>query len=129
AAGDVLRYAIPAVALFFIAVGGDSDLAWDWIAVIAVTQVLTELLKKLFNFTPLGKRPDGNDDSMPSGHSSMAFSGAWVFYFVYGPVAAIVPLLLATLTATSRVLAKRHHWYDVTAGGALALVVAERFLN
>jgi membrane-associated phospholipid phosphatase len=85
AAGDILRYAIPAVALFFIAVGGDSDLAWDWIAVIAVTQVLTELLKKLFNFTPLGKRPDGKDDSMPSGHSSMAFSGAWVFYFVYGP--------------------------------------------
>jgi len=129
ALGDILRYAIPGAALLFIAVSGDGDLAWDWIAVIAVTQVVTEILKKLFNFTPLGERPDGKDDSMPSGHASGAFSGAWVFYFVYGPVAAIVPLLLATLTAASRVVSKRHHWYDVTAGALVALVIAHNFLT
>jgi membrane-associated phospholipid phosphatase len=59
----------------------------------------------------------------------MAFSGAWVFYFVYGPEAAAVPLLLAGLTAASRVLSKRHHWYDVTAGALLALFVAHNFLS
>lgn len=125
AAGDILRYALPAAALLFIAVDGNSNLAWDWITVVAVTQVITEMMKKIFNFTPLGKRPDGKDDQMPSGHTSMAFSGAWIFYYIYGPVAALLPIFLATLTAVSRVLAKRHYWYGVTAGAALALVVAD----
>ena len=129
AAGDIIRYALPGAALLFIAMSGDADLAWSWIAVIGVTEVVTEMLKKLFNFTPLGKRPDGKKDSLPSGHASGAFAGAWIFYFVYGPLVAVVPLLLATLTATSRVLAKRHHWYDVTAGALVALVIAHKFLT
>ena len=129
AAGDILRHAIPGAALLLIAVSGDADLAWSWIAVIAVTEVATELLKKIFNLTPLGKRPDGKKDSLPSGHASGAFSGAWIFYFIYGPAIAAVPLLLAGLTAASRVLAKRHHWYDVTAGALLALVIAHQFLT
>ena len=129
AAGDILRYAIPGAALLGIALGGNADLAWGWFAVIAVTQFVTELMKKVFNLTPLGERPDGKDDSMPSGHASGAFSGAWVFYFVYGPAVAAVPLLLATLTAVSRVLAKRHHWYDVTVGALVALGVAHHFLT
>ena len=128
AAGDILRYAIPGAALLVIAVDGNSDLAWNWVAVVAVTQFVTELMKKIFNLTPLGKRPDGKDDSLPSGHASMAFSGAWVFYFAYGPLVAVVPLILATLTAVSRVLAKRHHWYDVTAGAILAFIIAQNFL-
>ncbi len=129
AAGDILRYAIPGAALLAIAFSGNTDLARYWIIVIAVTQVVTELMKKAFNVIGLGKRPDGKDDSMPSGHASMAFSGAWVFYFVYGPLIAIVPLILATITAVSRVLAKRHHWYDVTVGALLALLVAYAFLT
>lgn len=129
AAGDIIRYALPAAALLFIALSGNADLAWSWIAVIGVTEVATEMLKKLFNFTPLGERPDGKKDSMPSGHVSGAFAGAWIFYFVYGPLVALVPLLLATLTAVSRVLAKRHHWYDVTASVMLAFVIANHFLT
>ncbi len=129
AAGDILRYAIPGAALLAIALNGNADFARYWIVVIAVTHVLTELMKKAMNNTPLGKRPDGKKDSMPSGHASGAFSGAWVFYFVYGPAIAAVPLLLATLTAVSRVLAKRHHWYDVTVGALFALLVAYAFFT
>jgi len=58
AAGDILRYAIPGAALLAIALNGNADFARYWIVVIAVTHVLTELMKKAMNNTPLGKRPD-----------------------------------------------------------------------
>lgn len=67
------------------------------------------------------KRP-GFDDykGMPSGHSAGAFSGAAFIYYRYGWKASIAPLLLATLTAISRVQAKKHSILQVSVGAGIA---------
>ena len=126
--GDLLQYAIPLGALFAIAVMS-APLAIMWAKVVLVTAGITHGMKLLFNKTKLGKRPDGHEMSFPSGHTSGAFAGAWFIFFAWGPVAAVVPLVLASVVAVSRVLAKKHWIRDVVVGGLLALGVAAYFFG
>lgn len=122
--GDILQYAIPWAALAAEAlVLADQVAAWRWLYIGLSTTLLTALSKFLFNFTPLGTRPDGTKDAMPSGHTSSAFMGAGFFHFQFGIEWAIVPYLLAALTGYSRILANRHWPRDVIAGAALAVLI------
>ena len=126
--GDTLRYAIASVALGVVAVT-DFDLVYPFVLSVLVAQGIVEVLKKTMNYTPWGDRPDGNDDGFPSGHVAGAFSGAWLFYFVYGWEIAVIPLLLGALTALSRVLAKKHNFVQVSVSIILTYVIAEHFLT
>ncbi|KAG2617747.1 lipid phosphate phosphatase 2-like [Panicum virgatum] len=76
--------------------------------------------------------------SFPSGHSSWSFAGlGFLSWYLAGKIKAfdrrghvaklcivLLPLLLATMVAISRVDDYWHHWQDVFAGGILGLVVA-----
>ncbi|RLN28571.1 lipid phosphate phosphatase 2 [Panicum miliaceum] len=76
--------------------------------------------------------------SFPSGHSSWSFAGlGFLSWYLTGKIKAfdrrghvaklcivLLPLLLATMVAISRVDDYWHHWQDVFAGGILGLVVA-----
>ncbi|WVZ79397.1 hypothetical protein U9M48_026977 [Paspalum notatum var. saurae] len=76
--------------------------------------------------------------SFPSGHSSGCFAGlGFLSWYLAGKIRAfdrrghvaklcilLLPLLLATMVAVSRVSDYWHHWQDVFAGGVLGLVVA-----
>uniref|UniRef100_R7W032 Lipid phosphate phosphatase 2 n=1 Tax=Aegilops tauschii TaxID=37682 RepID=R7W032_AEGTA len=76
--------------------------------------------------------------SFPSGHASGAFAGlGFLSWYLAGKLKAfdrrghvaklcivLLPLLLATMVAISRVTDYWHHWQDVFAGGVLGLVVA-----
>lgn len=122
--GDILQYAIPWAALAASALVHANQLnAWRWLYIGLTTVVLTSLFKYLFNFTPLGKRPDGDDDAMPSGHTSSAFMGAAFFHFEFSFAWAVIPYLLAIVTGYSRIYAKRHWPRDVIAGALLGIVV------
>lgn len=125
--GDVLRYAIASVALGVVAVT-DFNLVYPFVLSVLVAQGLVEVLKKTMNYTPWGDRPDGHDDGFPSGHVAGAFSGAWLFYFVYGWEVAVIPLFLGAIAALSRVLAKKHNIVQVTVSIILTYVIAEHFL-
>lgn len=76
------------------------------------------------------RRP-GFDDfkGMPSGHSAGAFSGAAFVYYRYGWKAAIAPIILATLTAASRVQAKKHSILQVSIGAGIAWGFAYLFTS
>lgn len=128
AVGDILQYAIPFSALFAVAIT-QMPLGWTWVKVVAVTALTVQLMKHAFNKTWLGVRPDGHEMSFPSGHTSGAFSGAWFYLFAFGWQVALIPLLLAALTATSRVLAKKHHVRDVVVGALVALGYTLYFFN
>lgn len=121
--GDILQYAIPWVALLAVALQGNKEGAWNWFYAGALTTVLTHFLKFIFNFTPLGRRPNGSGYSFPSGHTSSAFMGAAFVHFQFGFFWAMVPYLLAALTGYSRIWAKEHWWRDVLAGAALAILI------
>ena len=66
------------------------------------------------------ERPDHSDNnSFPSGHSAIAFASATTIYKRYGWEVGMPAYALATLTASARVAAKKHHWYDAAAGAAM----------
>ncbi|KAJ8567446.1 hypothetical protein K7X08_019654 [Anisodus acutangulus] len=76
--------------------------------------------------------------SFPSGHSSLSFAGlGFLSLYLFGKIRVfdcrghvaklclvLLPLLLASLVAISRVDDYWHHWQDVFAGGLIGLVVA-----
>jgi membrane-associated phospholipid phosphatase len=66
------------------------------------------------------RRPDGSDDqSFPSGHSSVSFAAAATLQNRYGWGVGLPAQLLATFVSVARVKARKHHWYDVLAGAAI----------
>jgi membrane-associated phospholipid phosphatase len=116
--GDILQYALPFAALFVIAAQGRADLVWNWLYIIAGQAGLSTILKKIFNFTPLGTRPNGGENSMPSGHTTAAFAGAAIIFRVDW-FAGLIALPFAAFTGYSRVRGYAHHWRDVIVGALL----------
>jgi membrane-associated phospholipid phosphatase len=67
-------------------------------------------------------RPDGDEFSFPSGHSSVTFATATVLQRNFGWKAGIPAYALASYVAASRVHMKRHFFSDVTFGAAIGIV-------
>ena len=86
-------------------------------------------LTRTFKATIDEPRPDGSDNrSFPSGHATIAFAGATVLHKEFGRVSpwiSVAGYSVATFTAVDRVLADRHHWYDVAAGAAIGVLSTE----
>ena len=70
------------------------------------------------------ERPDHSDRrSFPSGHSAESFAAAASLENRYGWKAGLPAFALATLVATARVEARKHHWYDCAAGAAIGTIL------
>lgn len=66
------------------------------------------------------RRPDNSDDkSFPSGHAAISFAAAATLENRYGWKVGIPAFALASFVSAARVEARKHHWYDVVAGGAI----------
>ena len=65
------------------------------------------------------QRPNGGRRSFPSGHTTLAFSGAGYLHARYGWKVGLPFELIAAGVAYSRVKTRDHHWYDVVAGAAI----------
>ena len=119
-ASNVLTAAVPAMAAGMVLHQGDATGARELALSLGSALAAAELLKNTVHST----RPDGSDNkSFPSAQTALAFAeagfvderyaqtyGAWVPAAAYGT---------AALTGVARVQAKKHHWGDVLAGGAL----------
>ena len=82
---------------------------------IAVTWTLKQTISKT--------RPNGEDDeSFPSGHSSVAFQGAAFIHKRYGWKYAVPAYLGSTFVAWSRVESDNHYVVDVVSGAAIGIV-------
>jgi membrane-associated phospholipid phosphatase len=134
-ASDYLSIPLPVEVVVTALATPSGDDAKDWassklkgIAVegvaVAVTEEVTNLMKDTINRT----RPDGGSASMPSGHSSLAFSVATLSNrnLESIPLSQEVRLplqigniLLATSVAWARVEARDHYPSDVLVGAAL----------
>ena len=75
------------------------------------------------------ERPDHSDNkSFPSGHATMAFAAARSIDKEFRKDCIWIPIAgyaIATAIGVERIANKRHHWYDVVAGGALGFGAAE----
>jgi membrane-associated phospholipid phosphatase len=117
-AGSIIRTLIPAVAYgttFYLHDSeGRSQFYKSFFSNLAVTYALKATVSKT--------RPDGSDnESFPSGHTSVAFQGAAFIGKRYGLKYGIPAYLGATFVAWSRVDSDNHYTIDVVAGAAIGI--------
>lgn len=71
------------------------------------------------------ERPDGSsNNSFPSGHTAMAFTGAELVRYEYGNMWGLGAYTLAIAVGLSRVYRKRHYIWDVAGGAVFGFAAA-----
>jgi membrane-associated phospholipid phosphatase len=85
-------------------------------------QVLAQTLTAGIKLSARRHRPDGDEFSFPSGHSSVTFATATVLQRNFGWKAGVPAYALASYVAASRVQMKRHFFSDVAFGAAIGIV-------
>ena len=78
----------------------------------------SQILKETFGRV----RPDGADNSFPSGHATAAFAFAVVLSLRY-PKQRLYFFLLAAMLAITRVLLLKHYPSDILAGAAIGMTM------
>lgn len=124
--GNIINYALPAYALGMVIYEKDYKTLGQYSLSFVSAQLSTEILKRVVK----EKRPNGTSDkSFPSGHAASVFSAATFIHKRYGINQAILPYILATFTAYSRVQAKKHYVHDVLAGAAISTLFTWIFVD
>lgn len=124
-AGDIIAVTIPAIAYGSTYYMDDPEGRQQFSKSFATNAVATYGLKKAID----KDRPDhSDDDSFPSGHTSIAFQGASFIHKRYGLEYSIPAYVGATFVGYSRIEADKHHTSDVLAGAALG-VASSMFLT
>lgn len=91
--------------------------AFAGVTTVAVSYGLKHLVKK--------ERPDKSDThSFPSLHTSVSFTGAAFLQRRYGWKWGVPAYAVASYVGWARTYAKKHDWWDVSAGAALGILSA-----
>lgn len=99
---------------------GQHQLYWS----AGATYLTTELLK----YTIHERRPDGSDnDSFPSGHTSISFAAATYIQQRYGWQTSVPFYAAASYVGWTRVKTDRHYTKDVLAGALVGYLNARYF--
>jgi len=118
AEGDVLAIALPLVTSGMILAHKDKEGFDQLTKVMGSAYIVTLGLKQLVD----KKRPDGESQSFPSAHTSLAFAGAGFIQQRYGWKYGIPAYLGASFVGWSRIEAKQHYFEDVLAGAAIGII-------
>lgn len=93
---------------------------WDGAGQAALSIGLSAGLAEFGKALVHAERPDNSDNnSFPSGHTSVAFASATTVYRRYGWQLGFPAYAVAAFTGSARVAARKHHWYDVLAGAVI----------
>lgn len=113
---DIIAAALPTAALVVTVAEKD----WQGLKQAAFTALVAGGTTYLLKFTVRELRPDHSSyTSFPSMHSATTFATAAYLQRRYGWKFGAPAYALATYTAVGRVLAKKHHWWDVVVGSAI----------
>lgn len=123
--GDVLLFAMPALALSSTFIWKDGQKGtYQFSKALAGTIALTSGLKLIID----KERPNGeNNNSFPSGHTSVAFASAAFVQKRYGWQFGIPAYLLAGYVGYTRIEANKHDAVDVLAGAAIGVGMSYLF--
>ncbi|WP_318342879.1 phosphatase PAP2 family protein [Flagellimonas baculiformis] len=124
-AGDVLLVTMPALAMgsTFIRQDGQKG-TYQFSKALAGTLAVTYGLKLAIN----KERPNGeNNNSFPSGHTSVTFASAAFVQKRYGWEYGILAYLLAGYVGYTRIEANKHDAVDVLAGAAIGVGIGYLF--
>ena len=116
--GSFFRTLIPAVAygttFYLHDTSGRSEFYKSFFTNYAATYTLKKVISKT--------RPNGADDeSFPSGHTSVAFQGAAFIHLRYGIRYGVPAYMAATYVGWTRLQSDNHYLVDVVAGAALGI--------
>jgi membrane-associated phospholipid phosphatase len=117
-AGDILQFVLPAAAAGLTLEQRDWPGTLEFAESAALTLGVTYALK----YTVQERRPNGGNESFPSGHTSISFSAAEFMRKRYGLEYGIPAYALASFVAYSRVESGQHHPGDVIAGASIGIV-------
>lgn len=113
---DIVMLALPVATLAGVLIEKDWKGLIQGVETAGATAAATLILKYAVN----ERRPDGSDmHSFPSGHTAVSFATAAFLQRRYGWAFGAPAYALATYVAWGRVFSKKHHWWDVVAGGAI----------
>lgn len=117
-AGDIGQYAIPAAGL------GIALVKKDWKGCLQLTYAFAATLGVAYalKYTVHETRPNGGEQSFPSGHTSSAFCGAAFLDMRYGHSYGIPAYAAASLVGWSRIESDNHYPIDVLAGAAIGII-------
>jgi membrane-associated phospholipid phosphatase len=116
-AGNILQLVLPGAAAGLTLAYRDGQGAFEFGESAGVTLGVTYALKYSIN----ERRPNGGNESFPSGHASISFAAAEFMRKRYGWEYGIPAYATATFVAYSRVEARQHHTYDVVGGAAIGI--------
>ena len=117
-AGDILQFVLPGTASALTLAYRDWPGALQFGESAGVTLGVTYALKYSIN----ERRPDGGNESFPSGHASISFAAAEFMRKRYGWEYGLPAYAAATFVGYSRVESREHHTYDVVGGAAIGMV-------
>ncbi|MDH6305285.1 membrane-associated phospholipid phosphatase [Parabacteroides sp. PF5-5] len=101
---------------------------WEGLKQGAFAGVMTMGVSYALKYLISKDRPDRSDDhSFPSLHTSVSFTGAAFIQRRYGWKWGIPAYAVAAYTGWARTYAKKHDWWDVTAGAVLGVGSAYLF--
>lgn len=116
--GDVTQITMPASVALYTVYKRDYASTLYFGEVFAIAQGTTLLLKN----TVKEKRPDGADQSFPSGHTMAAFTSAAFLDQRYNIKAKYWFYGAATLVGISRITSNRHWTHDVITGALIGVL-------
>jgi len=116
--GNVLGYALPIAAAGLTLGFKDCQGTWELGESAALAMGMTFALKFAIDKT----RPNGENQSFPSGHATISFTSAEFMRKRYGWEHGVPAYALATFVAYSRVEAGQHYTIDVIGGAAIGIL-------
>lgn len=123
---DVVMLALPVATLAGVLTQQDWKGLIEGVETAGATAAATIILK----YAVSERRPDGSDmHSFPSGHSAVSFATAAFLQRRYGWAFGAPAYALAAYVAWGRVYSRKHHWWDVVAGGAIGAASAYIFTH
>lgn len=122
--GDVLLLLLPATAFATTFYYDDKEGQMQFYKSAGTNLAATLALKYAVD----KRRPDLSDNnSFPSGHTSVTFQAASFIHKRYGTPYALLAYALATYTGYTRIQADKHYTEDVLAGAAIGLLSTYAF--
>ncbi|WP_303315165.1 phosphatase PAP2 family protein [Flavivirga abyssicola] len=117
-AGDVILFTAPVAAVTTTLLFKDKKGRWQFTKGAILSSIITYGLKLSINKS----RPDAsNENSFPSGHTSVTFQAASFIHKRYGFKKSIPFYVLAGFTAFSRIDAKKHDHWDILVGALVGI--------
>ncbi|MDR0590678.1 MAG: phosphatase PAP2 family protein [Puniceicoccales bacterium] len=127
-AGNYLQIAIPCMGFAVSIFRRDREGFGQFTGALILMVIVVQGIKFFTGDWAIGVRPYGGTKSFPSGHAAASFQGAFFLYRRYGWRWGAPMVVLAALTAYSRIYGQYHHWRDVIVGFSIAFLIDRLFV-